>query len=188
MLVLTRKISEKIVIGHDIVLSVLQIAGSKVRIGVEAPPHVSVVRSELLDRRARSQANKTNILIVDDNPEDRITYRRFLEKGNRLESFAFAEATSGQEGLDLFSASHPDCVLLDYRLPDLDGLEFLAQMKKDRTNLDIPVIMLSGQGAEEIAVRAMKSGASDYLVKQRVTAESLQYSVRSVLHDALNAN
>jgi carbon storage regulator CsrA len=182
MLVLTRKATEKILIGDNVALSIVQIQGNKVRIGVEAPPHVTVMRSELVGREPRQSSGKLrNILIVDDSPEDRSTFRRFLDAGTREPRYSFAEASCGREGLDLFRVQHPDCVLLDFRMPDLDGLEFLAEMKSGKLGNHVPVIMLTGQGAEAVAVQAMKSGAVDYLVKQHVTKETLQRTVYQAL-------
>jgi carbon storage regulator CsrA len=190
MLVLSRRPNEKILIGPDIVLTVSQIQGNKVRIGIEAPASTRVLRAELAQKSednalsaaplpAAGAGASHRILIVDDCSEDRSTFRRYLEAGDRPQSYSFAEASSGQEGLDLCGTRRPDCVLLDYRLPDLDGLEFLAEMKKETSGHAIPVIMLTGQGAEEIAVQAMKWGAVDYLVKQHITRESLR---RSLFH------
>jgi DNA-binding response OmpR family regulator len=69
-------------------------------------------------------------------------------------------------------------VLLDYLLPDADGLEFLEQLA-DRNDRDAPpVVMLTGQGSESIAVRAIKLGAQDYLVKRDLTPELLQLTIR----------
>ncbi|HXG13001.1 MAG TPA: response regulator [Gemmataceae bacterium] len=120
-----------------------------------------------------------HILIVDDSPEDRLTYRRFLE-GAPLRCYVIAEADLGEEGLRLCAASKPDCVLLDYRLPDLDGLEFLAGLQERGKDLP-PVVMLTGQGSEEVAVEAMKRGAQDYLVKGTITPDRLRHAVAGAI-------
>ena len=71
-------------------------------------------------------------------------------------------------------------ILLDYLLPDFTGLEFIAELRA-QTNQVPPIIMLTGQGNEAIAVEAMKSGVKDYLVKGKLTLEILTTSVKSVL-------
>jgi signal transduction histidine kinase len=117
------------------------------------------------------------ILIVDDSPEDRAIYRRLLSQGVERE-YRFLEAGSGEEGLELVARDPPDCVLLDYRLPDVDGLEFLERMTG---GAELPVIVLTGQGSEAVAVEAMKNGAQDYLLKGTVSRESLERAVRNAI-------
>jgi signal transduction histidine kinase len=117
------------------------------------------------------------ILIVDDSPEDREVYRRLLLQ-DREHEYRFAQAESGEEGLEAVRREPPDCVLLDYRLPDLDGLEFLAEVTKEGA---VPVIVLTGQGSEAVAVEAMKNGAQDYLLKGAVSREGLQRAVQNAI-------
>jgi len=64
-----------------------------------------------------------------------------------------------ENGLELCSLVKPDAILLDFLLPDIDGLEFLDELKNQIGRTSLPVIMLTGQGNEAIAVQAMKSGA-----------------------------
>ena len=117
------------------------------------------------------------ILIVDDSPEDRALYRRLLAQ-DQEHAYEFLEAETGEEGLRLAHDRIPDCLLLDYRLPDVDGLEFLSRLRAERL---IPVIVLTGQGNEAVAVEAMKSGAQDYLLKGIVTRDRLQQAVRNAI-------
>ncbi|HTG36155.1 MAG TPA: response regulator [Thermoanaerobaculia bacterium] len=117
------------------------------------------------------------LLIVDDSPEDRELYRRLLAQGSE-QAYEFLEAETGEEGLRLAHDRIPDCLLLDYRLPDVDGLEFLSRLRAERL---IPVIVLTGQGNEAVAVEAMKSGAQDYLLKGNVDRDRLQQAVRNAI-------
>jgi signal transduction histidine kinase len=117
------------------------------------------------------------LLIVDDSPEDRELYRRLLAQGGE-HAYEFLEAETGEEGLRLAHDRNPDCLLLDYRLPDVDGLEFLSRLRAERL---IPVIVLTGQGNEAVAVEAMKSGAQDYLLKGSVARDRLQQAVRNAI-------
>uniref|UniRef100_B8HSW1 histidine kinase n=1 Tax=Cyanothece sp. (strain PCC 7425 / ATCC 29141) TaxID=395961 RepID=B8HSW1_CYAP4 len=121
------------------------------------------------------------ILLVDDTPEDRELYRRYLLQDPEY-SYTFVEAGLGQQGLDLYRQCQPDVVLLDYRLPDLDGLEFLAQLQPSATPWAcLPVIVVTGQGNERIAVECMQSGAQDYLIKEQLNPERLHLAVRHTL-------
>ncbi len=121
-----------------------------------------------------------SVLIVDDSSVDRATYRRYLEQNT--EAYAVLEAELGVEGLDLCQRCQPDVLLVDYGLPDLDGIEFLTELQTQTSTP--PVIILTGQGNEAIAVQAMKAGAQDYLVKGHLTAEKLRIAVTSVLEKA----
>src|SRR5690349_6055689 len=118
------------------------------------------------------------ILIVDDSPEDRALYRRLLEQDGESH-YRFLEAETGEEGLAAALAENPACLLLDYRLPDVDGLEFLTRLRAREVHL--PVIVLTGQGSEAVAVEAMKSGAQDYLLKGSITRARLQGAVQNAI-------
>ena len=123
--------------------------------------------------------NRYNILVIDDNPEDREVYRRYLN-GKARSSYKIIEAELGEDGLEKLVSSQPDLVLLDYVLPDFTGLEFIQELKAQKRQIP-PVIMLTGQGNEAIAVEAMKNGVKDYLVKSRLTRETLIASIHNVL-------
>ncbi len=117
------------------------------------------------------------LLIVDDSPEDRELYRRLLAQ-DREHAYEILEAETGEEGLDVARERSPDCLLLDYRLPDVDGLEFLSRLLAEKL---VAVIVLTGQGNEAVAVEAMKSGAQDYLLKGSVTRDRLQHAVQNAI-------
>jgi CheY-like chemotaxis protein len=128
------------------------------------------------------------LLIVDDSPEDRELYRRHLTRHNlRLEgdlpehSYTILEAELGQAGLELWQQHQPDAVLVDYSLPDMDGLAFLRELKAMTPERCLPVILMTGQGSETIAVQAMKAGAQDYLIKGQITPEGLYLAIKGTI-------
>lgn len=125
------------------------------------------------------QHQKT-ILIIDDCPEDREVYRRYLLQDQRY-TYSILEEEYGEKGLELCKKIQPDAILLDFMLPDLDGLEFLNGLMIQSGKANLPVVMLTGQGNEGIAVAAMKAGASDYLVKGKTTAETLRLAIHNVI-------
>lgn len=124
--------------------------------------------------------NERRVLIVDDCPEDRETYRRYLRQDPDY-TYVVLEEESGEKALELCRLMKPDSVLLDYLLPDIDGLEFLDELSDKTGKVDIPVVMVTGYGNESIAVQAMKSGAHDYLVKGQTTPESLRLALRHAM-------
>lgn len=104
------------------------------------------------------------VLIVEDDLVDRMTCSRTLMQNGDTE-FVLYEAESGREGLQLAHDKKPDCVLLDFHLPDMTGIEFLAELKNELGEIPVPVMMLTGADNALVAVEAMKRGAQDYLVK-----------------------
>jgi two-component system, sensor histidine kinase and response regulator len=109
------------------------------------------------------------ILVVDDDEVDRMVVRRALmASGLRVE---LAEACSCAEAIATLATRPFDCAFLDYRLPDRDGLA-LVQLIREQ-GVHSPLIMLTGQGDEQIAVELMKAGATDYLSKSHISPERL---------------
>ena len=121
------------------------------------------------------------ILIIDDNPEDRLAYRRFLRPQEGQESLEISEASDGAAGLALCRTLRPDCVLLDYNLPDTDGLALLAELRELVGADSLCVVMVTGGGNETLAVRALNSGALDYLVKGQFDRGLLDRTVRHAI-------
>jgi signal transduction histidine kinase/DNA-binding NarL/FixJ family response regulator len=123
----------------------------------------------------------STVLILDDCATDREAYRRYLVADDRR-MYQIVESESAEEGLALCQRHHFDGILLDFRLPDMSGLEFLGQLKQLQD--DIAVIMLTAYGDEALAVQAIKGGAQDYLTKQQLSPEILRQTLNSALHQA----
>jgi DNA-binding NtrC family response regulator len=107
----------------------------------------------------KSEMKQTNILVVDDEATIRNGCRLVLaDQGHRVECCG-----TGRDGLHRIQSSPPEIVLLDLKLPDMDGLEILASIKKTHPNTC--VIIMTGYATVPTAVEAMKLGAFDYLAK-----------------------
>ncbi len=100
-----------------------------------------------------------NILIIDDEKPIRKSLREILE----YENYTIEEAENGPDGLKLIKQKPFDIILCDIKMPRMDGMEVLENIKN--LEEDIPVIMISGHGNEETAVDAVKKGAFDYISK-----------------------
>lgn len=117
------------------------------------------------------------VLLVDDDEVDRMAVRRALRTSEL--AVDITEATTPKDARDLLQFKSFDCVLLDFRLPEQNGLSLVRQLRQSGVN--IPIIVLTGQGDEQIAVDLMKAGASDYMVKTRVSADSLTQLLRNAI-------
>lgn len=124
------------------------------------------------------------VLIVEDLITDRELYRRALCKDLSC-VYDVLEAESVAAGLALCQTRSIDAVLLDYALPDGNGLDFLAQLSAQTSGINPPVVMISGRGNEKTAVHAIKLGAEDYLVKRDLTTELLLVTIRSAIENTL---
>ena len=125
------------------------------------------------------------ILIVDDSEIDRALYTRYLNS-DVTTRYQILEAETVQKALEIWQAQHFDVILINFHLPDGNGLELLEAMGK-KYLAKPPVIILTGQGDERTAVNVMKKGAADYLIKQDITDISLCESVHNLLNvTALN--
>ncbi|MDZ8094047.1 MAG: GAF domain-containing protein [Nostoc sp. DedQUE05] len=102
-------------------------------------------------------------------------------KQDSLYTYHFLEFETGTPALKWCQQEIPDIILLDFALPDGDGLKFIQQFRECHSNTQTAVIMLTGQGDEITAVRAMKSGVQDYLVKKKLTSEVLQGAIHHAL-------
>ena len=102
---------------------------------------------------------RNRILLVDDDPVVRFGIRDFLES----QGMQVTEAESVQKAHEKFRIASPDAAIVDFSLPDGDGLEVLQHIKS--VDPDLPVIVLTGQGSIELAVRAIKQGAEQFLTK-----------------------
>jgi signal transduction histidine kinase len=120
-----------------------------------------------------AQGKVLELLLIEDDEIDREMVHRLLDS-----DYVVHEATTGNQALLLLETlPQIDSVLLDYRLPDQDGLELLATF----VDRNIPVVVLTGEESIEVVVRAMQQGAQDYLVKDHISRASLDYAIANAI-------
>jgi signal transduction histidine kinase len=112
------------------------------------------------------------LLLIEDDDVYRELVRQMLGPG-----YLICEASTGNGGLELARLHQPDCILLDYRLPDIDGLQLLAILAREY----FPVVMLTVEESPEVIVQAMQWGAQDYLVKTHLFKVSLHQAIANAI-------
>jgi two-component system nitrogen regulation response regulator NtrX len=117
---------------------------------------------------------KSRILVIDDEVAIRDSLRMTLE----YEGYEFVGAATGQEGLALAEREGPDLVLLDVKMPGMDGLEVLDRLRN--MNESLPIVVISGHGTISTAVEATKKGAFDFIEKP-FASERVLVSLRNAL-------
>ncbi|MEH1812948.1 MAG: PleD family two-component system response regulator [Nostoc sp.] len=111
--------------------------------------------------KATAQESQFLVLIVDDEPFIRLILRHFLER----EGYQIVEAQNGIEAISVFNQLHPDIVLLDAIMPDMDGFECCTQLELLDCNKHTPVLMITGLEDQESVDRAFAVGAMDFVTK-----------------------
>ena len=121
------------------------------------------------------------VLIVEDSPEDRATMRIFLSEAGAAQGlgFEFLECGMGEDGLVACRTATPDCILLDYHLPDMDGIEFLARLKAEWDAVPVAVVMLTASANRSLARDAFQADVQEYLPKKLMGPEPLMRAVLS---------
>src|SRR3989304_2435056 len=122
------------------------------------------------------------VLVVDDEEEIRKILSKILEK----EGFKVITAPDGQQALEKICFDTPDAVLLDVRMPGLDGMEVLKKIKAIDDNL--PVGLVTAYADTHQAVEAMKEGACDYLAKPSDNSEVVWITSRALAEGKLRRN
>jgi PAS domain S-box-containing protein len=107
------------------------------------------------------------ILHIDDEPDFADLSRRFLERED--DRFTVETATSADDGLERINDRPPDCVVSDYNMPGMDGLELLQAVREGYP--DLPFILFTGKGSEAVASDAISAGVTDYLQKESGTGQ-----------------
>ncbi|MBD3306299.1 response regulator [candidate division KSB3 bacterium] len=119
---------------------------------------------------------KSHILLIDDSEASQTAISSVLSE---QDEYILTTVASAKEGLAYAEQEDFDLILLDYSLPDMNGIQLLQMLHKKSP--DLPIIMVTGSGSERIAVRALKTGASDYMVKSKDFISKLPHVVQDNL-------
>ena len=119
------------------------------------------------------------ILIVEDDEDDAFFIKDILKEGLGEPAPLIDHHSSIESSLKQLNPFHYDLAMFDYRLGEITGIELLRNIRKQ--GCDIPIILFTGQGDQEVAVEAMKAGATDYLIKGKLSTESVTQSIRYAL-------
>lgn len=119
-------------------------------------------------------SRNSSVLLVEDAEPQALLFKQYLKD----QPIALSHVATGQEAIDAINKSPPDLVLLDLKLPDMDGQEILSWILKE--NFPTAVIVITGHSSVDVAVDVMRIGADDFLEKP-VSANRLQTSVQNIL-------
>lgn len=118
------------------------------------------------------------VLVIDDSPDVREFMVEYILKPK---GFEVLTATDGLMGLEMAIAKEPDLMITDQQMPGLTGIELLQKLRE--RNVDIPAILVTGEGSEDTAVRAFRLGIRDYVIKP-IDADELSESIDKALRES----
>ncbi|HKF75432.1 MAG TPA: response regulator [Candidatus Dormibacteraeota bacterium] len=129
--------------------------------------------------RGGHSSDEIRVLFVEDDPTVAQMYRLKLE----LDGYQVIMARDGEEGLRLADELGPDLVFLDIRLPKMDGFAVLEGLRRCERTRNVPVVILSNYGEQDLVERGLKLGALEYLIKSQTTPTNLSSGVEGWLRD-----
>ena len=134
-----------------------------------------------MDQNSQVQAQETNqstppVLVIDD--EESII--DLIRLGLKYEGFEVVAANDGKEGIAAAQRTNPVFIILDWMLPDMDGLEVIRLLRSNPTTKDIPILLLTAKGEVGSRVQGLNTGADDYLTKP-FSFEELVARIRAIL-------
>lgn len=137
------------------------------------------VPAEILGPQEGRSPKIVQTLLLDDSTFDRARIRRMSRNTRMLIELTEVSDIAGMK--EAVATRAFDLILIDYRLPQGDGLEVLAHIQQSELNADVATIMITGEGDMETAVTAMRNGCHDFLTKDMMTAEQLRQSMQGAM-------
>ncbi|MCS3801568.1 ligand-binding sensor domain-containing protein/signal transduction histidine kinase/DNA-binding response OmpR family regulator [Chitinophagaceae bacterium OAS944] len=123
-----------------------------------------------------SMDNAVSVLLVEDNDDF-----RFYLKDNLRNKYKVIEATNGKEGWQKTLSTHPQLVISDISMPEMDGIELIKKIKSDKRTNHIPVILLTAITGQEQQLKGLETGANDYITKP-FNFEVLNAKIKNLLY------
>lgn len=123
------------------------------------------------------------ILIIDDDLGLIEIFKTVLVDAN----YQIFTAERGGKGMDLAVAEVPDLILLDYMLPDINGIEVLKRLKTQELTKNIPIVILTNFGQENTIKQSLYDGATDFWLKYQIGPQDLVDKVKVILHDNVSS-
>lgn len=117
------------------------------------------------------------VLLIEDDKDQILLYQTKFE----LDGYAFVAAKNGPEGLQLVTAEKPDIILIDLLMPGMGGLEVLEKLKSDGATKNIPAIIVTNLDKHEMAEKALKLGALDFIVKSKIPLRDMMSRIENHL-------
>ena len=123
----------------------------------------------------------SKILIIEDDPYVRAMYQKLFD----LQQYEVLIAKNGTEGLELAQSQKPNIILLDILMPQIDGLAVLKSLKSDPLTKNIPVLMLTNIGSQDVIKKATELGADAFMIKADFSPDQILSQVSSYMKDYL---
>ena len=119
------------------------------------------------------EVDEITVLLIEDDQTFADMYRFRLE----LDGYRVIEARDGQAALEVATAARPDLIFLDIKLPHIDGLTVLEALRADDATRNIPVVILSSYGEDDLRQRGLMLGALEYLIKSHVVPDEVSRAI-----------
>jgi CheY-like chemotaxis protein len=129
--------------------------------GVTSIEEVNRILAEDVDGEQSTGRIRSRVLIADDEPITRMLVRLLLER----ENFEVLEASDGKQAVDIATRERPDLMIVDLNMPEMDGYEAIATLRRDITMATLPIVVLTSQEGPDVERRVLELGADDYIIK-----------------------
>lgn len=129
--------------------------------GVTSLEEVNRILAEDVDGAQATNRTRSRILVTDDEPITRMLVKLLLER----ENFEVLEASNGKQAVDIATRERPDLMIVDLNMPEMDGYEAIARLRRDITMATLPIMVLTSEEGPGVENRVLELGADDYIIK-----------------------